>query len=335
MDDKLLADAFNDFLTGSCTPVRVRQVEAEPAGAEARALWAEIEESGFADALTPEDMGGSGLGLADAALIAQICGRHAVPLPLPLSMSLRALLSTQGKAPSGPLTIAPAPLRMRGQELACLGVPYGLTADWLLVNASDHDWLLPTATATRARAGGHGSLAADITWPTWPSEAQFLPRAAGVAGNWNAVAAALISAQMAGAMARLLEMTIGYANDRVQFGKPIAKLQVIQQQISVMAEQTFAAHTASLIGLTGVAVDPHRAAVAKARCGEAAVIVTAVSHAVHGAIGVTDEYDLQLHTRRLHEWRGQYGGESYWQRQLGLALLADDVPPLEFVCQLV
>ena len=44
-------------------------------------------------------------------------------------------------------------------------------------------------------------------------------------------------------------------------------------------------------------------AVAKARTSEAAVTVAAIAHAVHGAIGITEEFDLQLYTRRLHAWR--------------------------------
>ena len=45
---------------------------------------------------------------------------------------------------------------------------------------------------------------------------------------------------------------------------------------------------------------------------------------MHGAIGVTEEYDLQLFTRRLHEWRMAHGSESYWHRQLGQLCLAND-----------
>jgi acyl-CoA dehydrogenase len=67
---------------------------------------------------------------------------------------------------------------------------------------------------------------------------------------------------------------------------------------------------------------PLRAAAAKARAGEAAERVVAIAHAVHGAIGVTAEYDLQLLTRRLQEWRIDFGAAPYWHAQLGRALLA-------------
>ena len=333
MDDNLLADAFDKFLSGRCTAKRVRQIEIDPSGEDARKLWNEVDESGFADVLTAESAGGSGLGLSEAALIAVACGRYALPLPLALTVPVRAALAAMGAVPRGPITIALAPTRVTEGPIGSTAVPYGLVADWVLLCTPTVDWLLPTVNAARQRSGGHGSVAADIQWLSFPDEAVALRHHDDASANWRVTAAAFVAAQMAGTMGRLLEMTIGYANDRVQFGKPIGKLQVIQQQISVMAEQTFAARTAALVGLSGAGtqVDSLRAAIAKARCGEAAVMVAAASHAVHGAIGVTEEFDLQMYTRRLQEWRGQYGGETYWHRHLGMKLLGDTVPPLEFV----
>ncbi|MDQ6640444.1 MAG: hypothetical protein M3Z15_12395, partial [Pseudomonadota bacterium] len=67
-----------------------------------------------------------------------------------------------------------------------------------------------------------------------------------------------------------------------------------------------------------------RAALAKARTSEAAALVAPMAHAVHGAIGITAELDLQLYTRRLHEGRADFGAETHWNRILGRALLAAD-----------
>jgi alkylation response protein AidB-like acyl-CoA dehydrogenase len=50
--------------------------------------------------------------------------------------------------------------------------------------------------------------------------------------------------------------------------------------------------------------------------------VTATAHALFGAIGVTEELDLQLFTRRLHEWRVSEGSEAHWNGLVGQALLA-------------
>jgi acyl-CoA dehydrogenase len=81
----------------------------------------------------------------------------------------------------------------------------------------------------------------------------------------------------------------------------------------------------------GVMPQRLRAAVAKARAAEAAEKAVAIAHAVHGAIGVTTEFDLQLVTRRLQEGRGDFGAASYWHAELGRALLAAPGPTLPFL----
>ena len=63
-------------------------------------------------------------------------------------------------------------------------------------------------------------------------------------------------------------------------------------------------------------------AIAKARTSMAVPLVASTAHALHGAIGVTEEFDLQLYTRRLHEWRMADGSETYWNSIVGEALLA-------------
>ncbi len=143
-------------------------------------------------------------------------------------------------------------------------------------------------------------------------------RAQGVVPNLETTAC-LIAAQMAGAMQRVLEMTLQFANDRQQFGRPLGKFQAIQHQLAVMAEQVLAARMAAQIGCSALATI--NAAIAKARTSEAAVEVTALAHSIHGAMGFTADHDLQLFTRRLHSWRLQAGSESYWHEVLGQSVL--------------
>lgn len=59
-------------------------------------------------------------------------------------------------------------------------------------------------------------------------------------------------------------------------------------------------------------LDRLRVAVAKARTSEEALEGAAIAHGIHDAIGFTAEFDLQLHTRRLHAWRQAAGSESRW-----------------------
>jgi acyl-CoA dehydrogenase len=130
---------------------------------------------------------------------------------------------------------------------------------------------------------------------------------------------ALAAARIAGAAARVLELSIAYAQQRVQFGRPIGAFQAVQHQLAVMAEQVVAARMASQLAFTSsdIAPDAVLAAMAKSVAGEAAATVAAGGHAVHGAIGITAECDLQLHTRRLLAWRSDGGSPSHAARRVG------------------
>ena len=57
--------------------------------------------------------------------------------------------------------------------------------------------------------------------------------------------------------------------------------------------------------------------VAKTRVGEAATLACEIAHQVHGAIGFTKEYALQLSTRRLWSWREEFGGDPEWAARVG------------------
>jgi acyl-CoA dehydrogenase len=189
--------------------------------------------------------------------------------------------------------------------------------------------VLPTASAEKTASGVHGSLRADLRWPSLP--------AAAIAGTarvaWPEASAAISAALIAGALARVLHLTVAFANDRVQFGKSIGKFQAIQHQLAVMAEHVVAAHMAAEIGCAGAGPlpEPLRAALAKARTSEAAALAAPMAHAVHGAIGITAELDLQLYTRRLHEGRADYGAEAHWNRVVGRALLEAGGSALDFM----
>jgi alkylation response protein AidB-like acyl-CoA dehydrogenase len=134
--------------------------------------------------------------------------------------------------------------------------------------------------------------------------------------------AILLSAAIAGASERVLSMTVSYAGDRVQFGKPIGRQQSVQQQLAVMAEDCIAARLA--VELAAADFPQHaaaKAAVAKGTAARVAARVANTAHAVHGAIGISREHDLQLFTRRLHAWRLRDGAETIWHQRLGDSLL--------------
>lgn len=314
MDD-LFTDALRQLLADQCTPQRVREIES---GQSAAMLWSALEESGFADALVSETQGGAGLSLGDAFPLLELCGAYAVPVPLAETMLARALLADAGvERPPGSIALAQANLGSDGQ-IRCPLVACGRVTDWVLVQQGGACRLLPGAQA--ARSPGVFPLDATLEWTeAAASAAQRVPGA----HDLLTLQACSYAAQLAGALMGVFTRTLQYANERNQFGRPIGKFQAIQHQLSVISEHTFAARMAAQIGCHASGATPERlrVAVAKARTSEAALEVASLSHSIHGAIGFTEEFDLQLFTRRLHAWRQTAGSESYWHTVLGEALL--------------
>src|SRR3546814_15581816 len=103
----------------------------------------------------------------------------------------------------------------------------------------------------------------------------------------------------------MLELTILYAQERVQFGRPLCKFQAIQQHIAVIgcesAAMMMAAHYAFSCADSG---SPELAIMAaKIKTGIAAGKIASLAHAVHGAIGFTHEHQLHHYSRRLWSWQ--------------------------------
>lgn len=318
----MFAEAIEDILKDQCTPAAVRAIEA---GGSAEALWNAVTDAGFLELLAPEDLGGAMLPLTELFPILTVLGAHAMPVPLAQSIAARAVLAGRTAIPAGMLALAPALRRMEDGSLVCPLVPYGAIADHVLAQDGAHVLVLPGAVAARTPTGVHGSLVATMAWQANEANAA-TAGAVPVTGNLAELGAALHAALLAGAMRRVFDMTLQYANDRSQFGKSIGKFQAIQHQISVMAEHVAASLIAAEAAFQGDArmPAPLASAIAKSRTSEAAVLVASIAHAVHGAIGVTEEYDLQLLTRRLHEWRMAHGSEAHWNQVVGKRVLESD-----------
>ena len=142
-------------------------------------------------------------------------------------------------------------------------------------------------------------------------------------GATQELSAVLQSILIAGALEKLLMICTDYANMREQFGKPIGKQQAIQHQLALLAEQCALVRVAAQYGCAnGFDISPERAAIAKCAASAAVPLATSIAHAIHGAIGITAEYDLHLWTERLYEWRAVAGSESYWASKMGAARLA-------------
>jgi acyl-CoA dehydrogenase len=326
-EDSMFAEAIGSILKDRCTPAAVRAIES---GGAPQPLWDALAGAGFLELLAPEAQGGAGLPLPELFPVLLQFGRYAVPLPAAQAIAARALVAPGTALPEGLLTLAPALQRQADGTLVAALVPFGAMAAHVLASDGTQLLLLDAQGAERIATGIHADTNATLVWRDL--------RAPQVVGDdpGEALAsfgAALHAALLAGALTRVFDMTLQYCNDRVQFGRSLGKFQAVQHQLAVMAEQVAAASMAAEAAFQADGAVPRLlpAAIAKARASEAALLVANHAHALHGAIGVTEEYDLQLFTRRLHAWRMAHGSEAYWNERIGQAVLRSDESVAEFV----
>ena len=137
--------------------------------------------------------------------------------------------------------------------------------------------------------------------------------------NFNHIGSIVRSAQMVGSMEKVVNLSIDYCSQRVQFGRSLSKFQAIQHQISEMAVELAASNAAlSSLKITNKLMpNLDDIAILKIRTGIAAGKLIAISHQVHGAMGFTKEYELSYFTKNLNSWRNDFGNETYWQNILG------------------
>jgi alkylation response protein AidB-like acyl-CoA dehydrogenase len=326
----MFTDAIIALLRGHCTPAVVQSIDQ---GGDASALSGVLLDSGFLDLLVPETQGGGGASWPEFFGVAQVCGMHALPLPLAQTMAARALLPPGVRASPAWITFAPWLTRDADGALQAQRVSFARTATLVLGFDGDTLLALPVQAAQVLADAVPGSLSWSLRWGPGEGRPVAVPGTrwpALTAQRLQGLAAAVHAALIAGAMHRAFDLAMAHANTRSQFGKPIGKFQAIQHQLSVAAQQVAAASIAAQAAfhtLDETLPALPACAAAKARASEAASQVAAIAHAVHGAIGVTQDYELQLHTRRLHEWRGADGSEAYWYPLLGrLALQARAAP---------
>lgn len=316
----LIEDMFDRLLARLCSPKQVRAAELDPGDAGLANLWQEIEATGLPNALLGESNGGIGLSLTEVLPLFRKMGEYALPLPLDETTIARALLQGAGENPPlAPIILATA-ISQRGEESIETGdLPYARTAGFALVESGDFLHLVALFPSTLSPRRDPHSLSACISADSRNIRCS-IPAAP---VPLRETAALLHAAKLSGAMRQILAMTVDYAKTRMQFGRPIGNFQAVQQQISVMAQHVAAAAMAvDLAGTTGKLLpDPLAASVAKECASSAAKVVGAIAHAVHGAIGVSSEHDLQLYTRRLCDWRLAEGSESFWAQRVGQGLL--------------
>lgn len=303
----------------------------KPGAVGAGALWAAVEEAGLPLALLSEVEGGFGFAPAEALGIVRIAASHAAEAPVAETLLANRVLAAAGlessSRPAAVVTgLATDAGYLRGRARR---VPWGRSLAVIVCVTTDSR-ILRLESGWRHEEGSN--LAAeprdDLTFDIATADIPCTDSPVD-AGTALAMGAALRAIAIAGAAEAALRLTVGYANDRVQFGRPIGKLQAIQQTLAVMASQVAAARAAAdlvaeafPLALTAPDLFHLLAGAAKLRAGEAAGICASIAHQVHGAIGITREYPLHRLTCRLWSWRDEYGGETHWAEQIGAAAIA-------------
>jgi len=318
---RLFADTINrDFLT---------RIEAT---AWDEPCWSRYREQGLCEVLVSDAHGGMGGNWCDCFIIARACGRYAVPLPIPEQMLAAYLQQHAGLVPLDgvagilPQVVPSAGLAGDRGSFTAARVPWGRRADFFVgISDAGEIILLDRTNTTLAPDANLAREPRDtITFNATPLLAQSRLALPVDCIRW--LGALLRSAQIAGAAAACLELSVRYTSEREQFGRALSQFQAIQQHLAELAGamasvDTIAMAACMTLDLRGIN-EPGRdakfeIAAAKCRASEAVEPITRISHQVHGAIGFTYEYDLQFLTRRLWSWRAEFGANGEWGEYLG------------------
>ena len=305
-------------------------------------LWNALVNAGLTLAWCSEESGGAGASMADGFAIQRMVGEFATPIPLAETLLAGWLLDqVRIKAPPEPMTVVPVNNlnHVNLNEKGILNgiverVPFARETEYLVVLSNSNDGprvamvqrvacgIAPgqnLAGEPRDRVSFDAIRPIHISSPSTP----FNPFRLKLMG------AVMRTVQMTGAIETLLNMCISYTQERVAFGRPIAKFQVIQHNLAVMAGEFAAALAATGAAEGAIMRDPSfgdevvmNVASAKIRVGEAANEASAIAHQLHGAIGFTQEHILHRFSHRLWSWRDEYDSEANWAVLLGKTVAA-------------
>lgn len=355
-DQLALADAAREMLSSLASTARVRAVVDAGGGYDVE-LWHAMRDQGWMALELTEKEGGLGMGLVELAVLCEQVGRHVAPAPFLTSVLALAALrdAEQGEAEressrllewSSELAVGEAVGCVSCGELRAGRVGGGVRAEesggsWTLsglpppvVYAPVADVVILAATADtgpalfatgldgRNRPGSQSAM--DRTRCLGWLE---LDRAPAVRlGGAEAVerlvdrAAAATSAELLGAASRVLEMSVSYAKDRVQFGRPIGSFQAVKHRcadmlVDVEGMWSTAYNAAWTVG-AGHTDSSLAASTAKAWCSDAARRVMASGLQVHGGIGFTWEHDLHLYLKRSQLDQVSFGDATFHRERL-------------------
>jgi len=341
-DQEALRDAARELLDARASSVRVRRVVDDGGGWD-RDLWEAMVEQGWTGIATPDDAGGVGLGTVEVAVLFEQVGAHVAPVPiLSQIVALDALTRASATGVEGLDDwieglldgssigcVAFTPVAVDGERLrgSPEPVPFAPSAELCVTIAEGAD--------------GPGLFAADVSGIRPPAEpAMDRTRELGWLvfdgspairlGGVEAVeafidlGAAAYSAEMLGAAAEMLDASVEYAKDRVQFDRPIGSFQAVKHRCADMLVDVEGMRSAVYYaGWAISAADPEvsvAASTAKIWCSDASKRVMASALQVHGGIGFTWESDVHLYLKRSQLDEVSFGDASWHRTRLARLL---------------
>ena len=310
-DDQLaITEAARAMLVDTCTPASLRQM-LEDGRAIGEDRWRTICEMGLPGMLAPEAAGGMGLGLTDFIGIAEAAGYVALPEPL---VELAGITIPMLAGLDGNRAALDAAL---GGNFVALAHPLNRfianadSATALLLGELDGIHLVERVDTTLARHESFDPFRRlfSIEWEPSPASV--------VAADWGDTAqrgALLAAAQLIGLAQRCIDMSVAYAKDRNQFGKPIGSYQAVKHLIAnAQVKVEFArpvVHAAAAELPLGTLAAQARVSHAKIAAGAAADLAARTAVQVHGAMGMTWEVDVHFFLKRILGLRSDWGSEA-------------------------
>jgi alkylation response protein AidB-like acyl-CoA dehydrogenase len=287
---ELLRETVAALVDKHASPAAVREAMVSERGYD-ESLWKLLcEQVGAAALVVPEDLGGAGGELADAAVVLEELGKALVPTPL-LGTTLAELALLAADEPDADALEGLA----EGTKIGTVVFDPGY-----VINGDVADVVIAATGTTLSRwtnFTSHRIEAMDLTRRL----ARVEPAATADIGadpGLGDIAAILLAAEQIGAATKCLDLTVEYTKDRVQFGRPIGSFQALKHR---MADLYVAVQSARAVVNDAIAEpSPTSAALARVAASEAFSKVAAEAVQMHGGIAITWEHDIQLYFKRAH-----------------------------------
>jgi alkylation response protein AidB-like acyl-CoA dehydrogenase len=275
--------------------------------------WRALGELGLFALLTPEQAGGLGGGAAEVMIVAEEMGRALAITPLAEAILLcgRVIAASTAAEKWGArlmqgdalLAFAQGGAQVDGRLCGSAAIVRGgMDADAFVVETEAGELLLVDGQDSGVRRTPvrlvDGSMAANVRFDAVQAVPLTVPASAWAEAQ--AFAGLSIVAELVGAMATLLDLTVDYVRQRQQFGKPIASFQVVQHRCARM--YTWLEQSRSLLLKAALVEEEERVravTAARAYIGDAALKLAEEAVQLHGGMGVTEELAVGRGLRRV------------------------------------